>query len=289
MRKRIHLIFIFILFILIFHPFHYYNSEATTLYSNDVPSESAILYHVEVNSQSLQSITISPDSNKKEYHVEILNQNQIIIISRYNVDRRLDLRFISNNSYILKISNPLLENLFIDVIISTTLLEKREGDGYYFESLMNWCWTSFISTEQMKIISLSDLKAGNYLAEVAILDDKGIVRFYITDQNPATNAKWYENSFNFRCITFTSREISINKNEDWLVIYSQDDKPHNIIITFTYYPLREFTSIEIVVMVGFFTPVVILLFLGIRRKIIKKKTLEPNEGKNGKEVIRIES
>ncbi len=287
MKKGRYQYFSFILFFLLSPLILNLNVGSVTQYSNDVPPESEIVYTVEVNTLSLQSITIFPDSNTKKYHVEILNQNHVIIISRYNVDRSLDLRFTSNNSYTLKISNPLLENLYIDVILSTTPLEKRDIDGYYFESSRNWCWISFISSEQMKIISLSDLKAGKYLAEVAVIDDKGFVGLYITDQNPLINTSWYKSTFYFSCTTFTSRRISINRNEDWLIIFSQDDKPHDIIITFTTPPPpgREFTSSEIAIIVVFFAPIIILLFLRVRRKKSKiTRDLDHNDNRIVKET-----
>lgn len=254
--------------------FHSSNTEAATLYSNDIPPESEIIYDVEINSLSLQTIIISPDSSIKEFHVEILNQSQDTTLSRYNFCGFFNLIFASNNSYSVRISNPLMENLYIDAILSSIPLEERKGDGYNFESSKNWCWMPSIGSDQMKIISLRDLKAGHYLAEVSVLDDTGYVGLYITDLNPSTNSRWYESTLSFISRTFVSREILISKHDDWLVVFSRDDKPHDIVISFTHLG-REFNNFEIVIIVLFFSPWVILLFLRVRR--MKKKITKDSD------------
>ncbi|NPD89951.1 MAG: hypothetical protein HGN29_14660 [Asgard group archaeon] len=266
-RKSTYFFFISVFFILALPLFHNLNTEATTQYSDVVPPESEIKYVIEVNSLSLQRLYIFCNSSKK-YHVEILNQSQYTILSRYNISSHFNLIFTFNNTYTLKISNPFFENLYIDVRLNTIQLEKREGDGYYFESSKNWCWVSTLSPEDMKIISLSDVKSGRFLAEVSVLDDKGFVGLYITNQNPLTNTQWYKSTFYFSCTTFRSAEITIDKNEDWLVIFSQDNKPHDIFITFTHQG-REFTSSEIAIIVAFFAPVIIIILLSVRKRVQK--------------------
>jgi hypothetical protein len=254
-------------------------TKSDTHYGADIPAGDEISYNVEMDTFSLQSITINPDSLLKTFHVEILNQDQIVFISRYNFEGNFELRFVHNASYTLRISNPKTLNLYVDITISTLILEKRVGSGYYYNSEDNWCWVVNIDSEQTKILSLKDVKEGNFQVEVSIIDDDGSVGFYLTDQNPSTNSKWYESSDYFSCITFASREVSIDKNQDWLVISSQDNKIHDLIIVFTYLG-RDISTFEIVIIVAFFLAGISYIFLRVRKKKDKiKRYFDPDAKK----------
>jgi hypothetical protein len=257
--------------------FFAFNVKSVINYGTDVPPGDEIIYEIDVDVLSIHSISILPDSPAKEFHVEIIHQNLSAFISRLNVEGNLELRFVSNFSYFLKVSNPNSENLYVEVSIAKTPLIESVGSSYYFDTEENRCWNLRISSDQTKVLPLRDLKAGRYLVEISILENIGYIGLYITDQNPATNPKWYESSSYYSSTTFFSREIIREKNEDWLVVSSQDNKQHDLVIILTYLG-REISSFEIAIIVAFFIAGISWIFIRVRNRKRKiKRYFDPDE------------
>jgi hypothetical protein len=255
-------------------------------YWNIIPGDSSVSYDLTSSSPTLISVFVKPNKTKHEYHVDVFDVDSGILLWRRNHEADLSFNYIYDSNSSVVIYNPLETSIEIQMTITFNSLQDREGSGYYFVSEENWCWEVSFSSTQSLIIPITNMQEGDYSIKISTYDDDGVVGVYLSKTDP-TEENWYEDAFYFGATTYTEREYSIGKDEDWLVIFSLDSKPHDVTIIFTYQG-RQISITEIVVIIAFFSALFSLVVVRTKArksKIRRHYTREERRTKVSKQMI----
>jgi len=169
------------------------------------------------------------------------NQTGSEILNRMSVNSIL-FHFIGTGNYTILIKNQEAKTISITLIVETEDLIKESSERYSTDN-NSLCW-QITANNYDYIISLESLTYGDYDAYIDFIGGFGIVKVYVSLADPEVVEDWkiYSDTYTVTTGTLLRKFTIDDDSKYWLCIRSDDEKSHEITLTFILTSLKKDSS-----------------------------------------------
>ncbi|MHA1866483.1 MAG: hypothetical protein ACTSXD_00295 [Candidatus Heimdallarchaeaceae archaeon] len=227
-------------------------------------------YLIRKNNVFLGTIKIISSDNLS-FNFTLKNQTGSEVVSRRYVQSIL-FHFIGKGNYTIQIRNLGAYALKINLVVETKNLNQENSERYTTDN-DSVCW-QILANNKYNIISLEDLKYGEYDAYIDIMGGIGNIKVYITQTNPEVVEEWlfYSDEYEVNTQAFL-RKFTIDRDSKyWIIIKSGDEKDYQVTLTLILTNLKKDKGTIFLLTAAAFIAMLTLYLNNLKRKHTYKKS-----------------
>ncbi|UJG43887.1 MAG: hypothetical protein K9W46_01570 [Candidatus Heimdallarchaeum endolithica] len=227
-------------------------------------------YIIGKNNAFLGTIKIISSDNLT-FNFTLKHQTGSEVVSRRYVQSIL-FHFIGKGNYTIQIRNLGEYTLKINLSVETKNLNQENSERYTTDN-DSVCW-QILANNKYNIISLKDLKYGEYDAYVDIMGGIGNIKVYITQTNPEVVEEWllYSDEYEVNTQAFL-RKFTIDRDSKyWIIIKSEDEKEYQVTLTLILTNLKKDNGTIFLLTAAAFIAMLTLYLNKLKRKHTYRKS-----------------